>query len=152
MGTLRWPCTPCTWVASCAKSLLRTIAPIFSPPSVVLSTLSSGRLLISTMVVGRSTCSFIRSIKVVPPATNFTPAAAPMPTAPSMSLALLYLICPLCCWLAFYLVVLVRRCKIMLVQYRSLHASDYVANRLADVASSLCSHSKSRGVAHGQQT
>jgi hypothetical protein len=57
------------WFARCE---LRTVAPIFSPPSASGSTLSSGSRLMSMTWPGRSTFSFIRSSKVVPPATNRT--------------------------------------------------------------------------------
>ena len=50
------------------------MAPIFNPPSPVTSTCVNGKGLISTSAVGRSTFSFIRSMSVVPPATNFVPA------------------------------------------------------------------------------
>src|SRR5216684_867554 len=53
-----------------ARSELRTVAPTFSPPSASGSTLSSGSRLMSITWPGRSTFNFIRSSKVVPPATN----------------------------------------------------------------------------------
>src|SRR5690349_18711605 len=57
-----------------ARSELRTVAPIFNPPSGRVSILSNGRRLMSSTRAGVSTLSFIKSIKVVPPATNLTSA------------------------------------------------------------------------------
>ena len=48
-----------------------TSAPSRSPPSAVSSILSRGRRVMSTSRLGRSTFSFIRSIRFVPPAMNF---------------------------------------------------------------------------------
>src|SRR5712672_1613728 len=47
---------------------------MISPPLGAVSILSSGRTLMSTICLGRSTLSFIRSISVVPPATKRTSA------------------------------------------------------------------------------
>src|SRR3954447_24329030 len=57
-------------------SLLRTMAPTRMLPSAVSSMRVSGSGLMSTIVRGRSTCSFIRSTSVVPPARNRASAAA----------------------------------------------------------------------------
>src|ERR1041385_6984652 len=51
-------------------SLFLTMAPMRKPPSGRTSILSSGRPLISTSMAGNITLSFIRSMSVVPPATN----------------------------------------------------------------------------------
>src|SRR6202163_4735201 len=59
-------------MGSCARSELRPVAPILSPPSGSCSILSSGRPLMSMTCTGRSTFSFIRSSSVVPPATKRT--------------------------------------------------------------------------------
>src|SRR5882672_3387861 len=70
-----------------ARVELRTVAPIFSPPSASGSTLSSGRRLMSMICSGCSTLSFIRSSKVVPPATNRVPDFAPAAIAERASRA-----------------------------------------------------------------
>src|SRR6267143_3570969 len=69
----------------CARSELRTVAPILSPPSGSCSILSRGRRLMSTTCSGRSTFSFIRSSSVVPPATKRT--LAPCCAALAVALA-----------------------------------------------------------------
>src|SRR5438045_2509876 len=57
-------------------SLLRTSAPTRTPPPGVSAISVSGSALMSTTVRGRSTCSFIRSTSVVPPARYRAPADA----------------------------------------------------------------------------
>ena len=46
-----------------------------TPPSAVSSTLFSGSREMSISREGRSTSSFIRSIRLVPPAMNFAPGS-----------------------------------------------------------------------------
>jgi len=46
------------------------------PPSCVSSTLLSGKRVMSMSRVGRSTSSFMRSIRLVPPAMNFACGSA----------------------------------------------------------------------------
>src|SRR6266851_479496 len=70
-----------------ARAELRTVAPIFSPPPDSGSSLSWCRRLMSMTSSGRSTFSFIRSSKVVPPATKRVPDFAPAAIAASASSA-----------------------------------------------------------------
>ena len=58
---------------SAARSVLRTSAPMRSPPSGVGSILSSARPFTSIRCVGVSISSFIRSSRLVPPAMNLAP-------------------------------------------------------------------------------
>jgi hypothetical protein len=61
------------------------------PPSLVSATVWSGSREMSISRVGRSTSSFIRSIKLVPPAMNFAlGSAAIWRTASETSLARAY--------------------------------------------------------------
>ena len=53
--------------------MLRTSAPMRSPPSGVGSILSRPRPLTSIRCAGVSICSFIRSSRLVPPAMNLAP-------------------------------------------------------------------------------
>src|SRR5438477_7008187 len=71
-------------------SLLRTIAPTRTPPPGSSSIPVSGTALRSTRAVGRSTCSFIRSTSVVPPARYRAPAAAAASRAARRSVAVTY--------------------------------------------------------------
>src|SRR5438105_5442408 len=63
-----------------ARSLMRTIAPMRTPP-LSGSILLRGRALMSTMCAGCSTSHFMRSTRFVPPAMNFAPSREPDFTA-----------------------------------------------------------------------
>src|SRR3954452_2444391 len=62
----------CFTSAFAATSLMRASAPMRRPPGTA-STLASGRALTSTTCAGISTPDFIRSTRLVPPATNRPP-------------------------------------------------------------------------------
>src|SRR5436853_465928 len=61
-------------VSSQARSLLRTIAPMRTPLSVI-SIFDKGSGLMSTNVVGDSTLSFMKSRRFVPPPRNLAPGS-----------------------------------------------------------------------------
>src|SRR5258705_7709925 len=69
-----------------ATSLIRASAPMRMPPFTT-SIVASGSALMSTRRAGRSTSHFIKSIRLVPPATNFVCGFAPEVSACPVSVA-----------------------------------------------------------------
>jgi len=71
----------------CARAELRTVAPIFSPPSASGSILSSGSRLMVDDLLGRLDVQLHQVEQVVPPATNRVPISPPAAIALSASSA-----------------------------------------------------------------